>query len=124
MTNAPKWWSKIHHFKPEEFTCPCGCGKCDMEHRFIATLDALRTALDGPIIVSSGYRCYDHNLKVGTPNSAHTRGYAADILVADSRMRMEMLRIAPRWFPRMGIGASFVHLDTDPTLPQDVAWVY
>lgn len=45
-------------------------------------LQPLRDKLDKPILVTSGFRNEELNRKVGgTPNSQHTRGQAADIIV-------------------------------------------
>lgn len=44
------------------------------------TLQPLRDYLDVPLILSSGYRCYDLNRAVGSDaNSQHVKGMAADV---------------------------------------------
>lgn len=44
-------------------------------------LEAVRTLLGEPLIISSGYRCAALNEKVGgVPTSAHVQGYAADFI--------------------------------------------
>lgn len=44
-------------------------------------LEVIRSYLNAPIVISSGYRCLKLNAAVGgVPTSAHVQGYAADIL--------------------------------------------
>jgi hypothetical protein len=70
------------HFKSEEFKCPC-CGRVVVDSKLIEKLELLRTFFNGAsIMITSGYRCPDHNMKVGgVKNSQHTLGKAADIKV-------------------------------------------
>ena len=64
-----------------EFQCPC-CRLVQVEEELVDNLYNLRLALHRPIIITSGYRCKKHNVKVGgNPVSAHMRGAAADIRV-------------------------------------------
>lgn len=52
--------------------------------RLADTLQFIRDAKDIPLIITSGYRCYQLNRLVkGSPNSAHMQGLAADILFKD-----------------------------------------
>ena len=70
------------HFNVKEFRCKCG-----KEHdilisdELIANLEKLYAALDcSKIIVTSGYRCEQHDKNVGgSGNGQHTLGKAADI---------------------------------------------
>ena len=118
-------WEQVKYFKEEEFKCPC-CGKCDMNAMFVFMLDSLREFVGAPLHITSGYRCEKHNKKVkGSPNSAHLRGKAADILVTDSEMRWRILKFAMLLgFPRIGIANTFIHLDIDDTLPSPRVWLY
>lgn len=46
-----------------------------------AGLEKIRALLDGPVVISSGYRCSQLNKRSGgVPGSQHVRGEAADIL--------------------------------------------
>lgn len=48
----------------------------------INVLEPLRVSIGNPVIITSGYRCAALNKAVGgVPDSAHTRGEAADIIV-------------------------------------------
>jgi len=50
----------------------------------IHTLQPIRDLWGGPVFVSSGYRCFVLNVKVGgAANSQHMTGQAADISVGD-----------------------------------------
>lgn len=75
------------NFRLKEFRCRCGC---EIPEIYISRLQAVAEVLQtyfrdslGPVEVTSGYRCRDHNVTVGgTPYSQHTVGRAADIKVA------------------------------------------
>ncbi|HUT04247.1 MAG TPA: D-Ala-D-Ala carboxypeptidase family metallohydrolase [bacterium] len=70
------------HFNLREFQCPC-CALVKLDSRLITALESLRANIGGkPIIVTSGYRCSDHNkMLCGAINSDHLHGWAADIVV-------------------------------------------
>jgi Uncharacterized protein conserved in bacteria len=59
--------------------------KVDLD--LVELLEVIRLALGIPLKVSSGYRCAEHNAKVGgsAPHSQHIVGKAADIIVPDSK---------------------------------------
>ena len=50
------------NFKEEEFSCK-HCGKNGISHELINKLQSLRTELDFPFIITSGYRCEDHPIE-------------------------------------------------------------
>ena len=54
-------WSHYPNFTEAEFACQCGCGKADMDHGFISKLQQVRTAIDKPMRITSGFRCEIHN---------------------------------------------------------------
>lgn len=67
------------HFSLREFQCRC-CGAVMLSALLLEKLEALRTALGRPVVLTSGYRCRAHNSRVGgAPSSLHMRGMAADI---------------------------------------------
>lgn len=113
------------HFWSREFECPC-CGRVEMDTQFLSMLQATRSAVGLPFSVTSGYRCPRHNERIkGAQNSAHMRGMAADIMCYSSETRWKIINEAiSAGFRRIGIGASFVHLDNDPSLPNPRIWVY
>ena len=74
------------HFKLKEFASKDGSETPPeiIETLFdLATnLEMLRTFLDAPIKINSGYRSKDHNKKVGgAKNSQHLYGKASDIVI-------------------------------------------
>jgi uncharacterized protein YcbK (DUF882 family) len=68
------------HFTVDEFKCPCNsCTENFIDDVLIEKLEEVRVAL-GPLRVTSGYRCPQHNKDVGgAPSSSHMAGLAADI---------------------------------------------
>ncbi len=128
------WPPGVKHFKPEEFDSPGtpGSGALNMNARLIKKLDALREAVGFPIIINSAYRTKARNLWLrikrglkSVDNSAHLGGLAVDIRVTGSRERFLLKRAAyALGFKRIGHAKTFIHLDLDPTKPQDVEWTY
>lgn len=60
----------------------------------VLILEPLRTALDKPIIINSGFRCKELNKAVGgVPNSHHLQGLAADINFSSEAELKKMLYI-------------------------------
>lgn len=58
----------------------------------VLILEPLRTALDKPIIINSGYRCKELNKAVGgVPDSHHLQGLAADINFSSETELKKML---------------------------------
>ena len=113
------------NFTSEEFACP-DCGESKMNQMFIERLQGCREVAGIPFKITSGYRCEAHNAKVGgVLKSAHTRGLAADIAAISSATRFKILKASIlAGFVRIGIAESFIHLDTDPDLPNHVVWPY
>lgn len=70
------------HFNANEFRCSCGkIHETLISSELIEKLEALYTTLNcSKIIVTSGYRCPDHDKAVGgTSSGQHTKGTAADV---------------------------------------------
>lgn len=70
------------HFNLREFMCPC-CLCVKIHPALIEALEKIRRYLgQRPVVVTSGYRCPDHNSKIGGASSSdHLFGWAADIVV-------------------------------------------
>ena len=72
------------HFNRQEFKCCCEGRYCDgfpteMNNDLVERLEAVRIALGGPIIITSGVRCPVRNQEVGgIVYSRHLTGDAAD----------------------------------------------
>lgn len=74
------------NFSYSEFQCRCGCQlptHAKIAIRCVAKqLEVIRSVIDRPIIVNSGYRCERHNYRVGgAAGSLHLAAMAADIRV-------------------------------------------
>lgn len=129
------FWDQIKYFKPEEFTCRCGCGRNGMEASFMYTLEGFRATCGFPIIITSGYRCPDHNEKISSTGRAgpHTTGCAADISIAGV-FAFKVLSLCDRaGFTGIGIKQHgvhtkrYIHLDTleaAPSRPRPWVWSY
>jgi len=81
-------------------------------------LEKLRKIIERLIHITSGYRCFEYNQKVGgVANSYHLIGLAADIKVKDINL-IELLEICEN-IDFAGIGfyekKNFLHLDVRPT---------
>ena len=75
------------NFSVYEIACKCGCGAHEMDKEFMRMLQSLREDMQGPLRVSSGFRCEDHNQSVSTTgrNGPHTLAKATDILISGER---------------------------------------
>ena len=117
------------NFSVHEMACKCGCGNHEMDSEFMRMLQTLRDEMQGPLKVTSGFRCVNHNQMVSTTgiNGPHTQARAADILISGERA-MRLFEKA-RQIGFSGIGLSqkgdrahrFVHIDT---LGRKALWSY
>lgn len=103
------------YFKWSEFECPC-CKKTIIDTELMTLLDQIREDFGEPIRVTSGYRCPDHNKKVGgVPNSTHQLGKGADIapLNHDVDDLDRLLKSCQKfsWNIGNGINKGFIHVD-------------
>lgn len=115
------------YFAPAEFKrCTPSCSIEDMDQRFLNTLDAIRALAGIPLVLKCAYRSVAWDKAKGrTGNSAHTKGLAADIRCNSSATRWKIVTAAlALGIRRIGIGKSYVHVDIDGALPQDVVWHY
>lgn len=91
-----EWGTKYKNFKKIELKCKCG--KCSGYGNGIAStlLDALqylRNKYNTSIIITSGYRCSNHNINVGgSKNSKHMTGQACDFYFANGYLNSESKR--------------------------------
>lgn len=119
------------HFDRAEFACGCGCGTDNVSRLLVTRLQAMRELLGRPIVVSSGCRCREHNrAEGGKPDSAHLSsrlefGEAADLAAPTGGDRYALVKAAlAAGITRIGIGASFVHVDVDGGKEREVLWTY
>ena len=114
----PYEWHQLPNFGKEEFSCSCGCDRADMDKNFIFSLQALRTKLNAPVFITSGYRCENHPIEkakidAGGKAGTHSLGLAVDISVPTGYLRYRLLQASMGGFTGIGIAdkQGFVHLD-------------
>lgn len=115
------------YFKDAEFRkCVPSCSINDMDADFIALLDTIRERAGIPLVLNCAYRSVAYDKKKGrSGNSAHTRGKAVDIRCNTSANRHKIVKAALECgICRIGIGKTFVHIDNDKSLPQNVLFDY
>lgn len=106
-----------------------GSGAC-MDRQLLFMLQQLEVRTGYPIFswINSGARSPSHNRKVGgVPNSSHKMPIckAVDIKAHSKTIRNNLVQAARDvGFKRIGVGNTFVHLDTDDMKSQYVAWGY
>ncbi len=104
-------------------------GNC-MDRQLIFMLQQLEARTGYPIFqwINSGARSPAHNKKVGgASKSSHLipTCIAVDIKAPTTYIRNHLVSVARDiGFKRIGVGKTFVHLDTDETKSQYVAWGY
>lgn len=116
-----------NYFSVDEFASPDLDGSgINMDKEFISKLDKARQYAAIPFKISSGYRTKEHNKNVGgVPDSAHTKGHAADIVCSAGVNRFIIVTaLLEAGFNRIGIANSFIHVDDDPSKPKHCIWTY
>jgi len=105
------------HFSRQEIACNC-CGKVGgfpaNLSDLLKRLEKLRKLLGNPLILTSAYRCPEHNRKVGgVPQSYHTTCRAADFYCPGSDLGPLAELAEQAGFTGIGIyyHRGFVHAD-------------
>jgi len=120
---------QLRYFKEDDFACRCGCGKNEMDRGFLRLLDRSRHIAGVPFVITSGYRCIEHNATVSNigTQSPHPKGFAADVVARNSSDRWEiMMGMAMAGIRRIGINfdKKFIHCDNDPSKPEGILFGY
>lgn len=113
--------------KKYQFFSDAEVAKFKLKPEMWKLLDKMRAECGFPFILESGLRTKEYNdtLKMSASDSAHLSGLAADIRVKDSYQRDKLDAVARKnGITRIGIGENFVHVDIDPSKPQNVMWTY
>jgi uncharacterized protein YcbK (DUF882 family) len=104
-----------------------------MHPGFIQMLDDLRHEFGGPLFITSGYRCPEHNQRVSStgPNGPHTSGKAVDIGIRGGDARLLLGLAIKAGFTGIGVqqkgSGRFIHLDMlddAPGQPRPWLWSY
>jgi len=114
------------YFRDEEKTGQNHTFK-ELDENFKRLCDKMRGECGFPWILDSGYRTQIENdkLKDSVSDSAHVSRLAVDVRCTDSYKRNKIIDVAKaNGITRFGIGKNFVHLDVDPSKPQNVMWHY
>lgn len=112
-------WSqmiKLDNFTKDRLKCKCGCGKVPLEYALIR-LQALRYHFGEPMVVNSGARCANHNIKEGgAPNSRHLVGDAFDISTRGwlGEKKHRFMQMAFDHGCSVSMYNSFIHIDFRP----------
>lgn len=103
-------------FTADELRCK-GSGRLFIDQGSLDALNALREAVNRPLIINSGYRSPEYNKMIGgAPSSYHLKGQAFDIR-ASHYEQLELFYHASRvGFHGFGFYDTFIHLDTRPLL--------
>ena len=122
------------NFSKLEIMCPCSCGADKISSVLIKKLQKIRDIIGRPIIITSGVRCefYYASIKASMNSShlpdEHGVGQAVDIACLNSKDRYELVKVAQKYFNRIGISGGsygrYVHLDVDRSKVQEVMWLY
>jgi hypothetical protein len=118
-------WASAY-FRHDEFDSEDAPGSgISMDANLIHILDQMRERCGFPFIITSGYRTANRNAVVGgSPRSAHLRGKAADISATEDRKRFAVVKAAFEFgIRRLEVGRTWVHVDIDESLPQDVIFL-
>lgn len=132
--NIPvNFWRWIN-FNPREMACR-STGSIIVVNSFMDRLQALRDKVGKPLLISSGYRSPEYNVRVSKtgPAGPHTTGRAVDI-VASGDLALTLI-LAGRGLGFTGIGllqhgaisGRFLHLDDLPSensRPRPTVWTY
>lgn len=117
----------MRYFTEKEFkNCTPSCSMSEMDADFLLRLDRIRYTAGIPLVLNCAYRSKEWDIKQGrSGNSAHCKGKAVDIRCNTSGNRMKIVKAAlDCGITRIGIGKTFVHIDADESLPQDMIWHY
>jgi len=118
----------VNHFQLSEFACPC-CGANEMNSEFVTKLDEVRSLYyRRPLVVSSGYRCQNHENEVGGTGANHPRGIAVDLVAPGNRkingqqLLDLILGLAEQGITRIVLypDKPHIHVDMNQDLPQGI----
>lgn len=108
MTDNWRWT----HFKPSEIACRhCQQLPEPLDVDILDRLELLRSTVDKPLHVNSGYRCRAHNLIVGGAAYSQHKSLAFDLALGDHQLDHLYTSALDVGFLGIGLGSTFIHLD-------------
>ena len=128
ITEPGDWNPNWVNFKPKELSCS-HCGELKIHSDLMNLLQEARGVL-GPLSITSGYRCPEHNNKISSTglSGPHITGKSIDISVRDSQHRKELITYFAPKVTGLGIAKSFIHIDLlneeDGFSMRPNSWVY
>lgn len=92
--------------------------------RVLELLDQTREYAQVPFVLTCSFRSAAYDIAKGrSGNSAHTRGLAFDIACKTDHQRFKIVTAAILCgWKRIGVYSTWIHLDADPSLAQQVIW--
>lgn len=107
------------YFTTKEFDCPCDrCISTWIHPTLVERLDKIRDAVRGPVVITSGYRCSDHQSELKAQGyetasglSTHETGWAADIVVNNFTGRQLEPVARDCGFTSIGVAKNWIHVD-------------
>ena len=112
------------NFSKSEVSCPdCGLFIENLDH--ISRRQLMRDIYGKSMKVTSSCRCKKHNEEVGGKDtSSHLKGVADDISASNATEKFLIVKAAmDAGFKRIGVGNTFVHVDSDDSKPSCM-WTY
>lgn len=113
------------HFSIAELSCRCRGRFCQGEYWHdpdcLDALEALRSDVGRPLIVTSGHRCAQWNAAVGGAPLSRHKSIAVDIVLKNHN-RIALRDLAAKYgFTGKGLARTFIHLDRRA---RPVTWYY
>lgn len=86
-------WNEYPNFSPKELACK-HCGDEGITPEIMSILQRIRTHMESPVFVSSGYRCVKHPVEQEKDKPGeHTLGMAVDIICFGERA-LKIIKLA------------------------------
>lgn len=108
-------FASTRNFNPLKDTrmlCSCGCNSGSVNQQLLDKLQIVRNKFGKGMIVTSGYRCATHNLKIGgASKSQHLTGNAIDISCTNSSDRAVLVRLGLEQGLTVGVRKDIIHFD-------------
>tara|TARA_R110000803_G_scaffold76565_1_gene141226 strand:- start:1322 stop:1690 length:369 start_codon:yes stop_codon:yes gene_type:complete len=119
-------WDRYPDFTEKEMACS-HCGKTGVTHSLMKDLQALRSRIDRPLTVTSGYRCPEHPIEAKKARpGAHGQGTAVDLRAVTGSEKYELMKLAFQMgFAGIATAQTFIHLDVGhSTANRPASWSY